>query len=75
MTARVLFDLDHAAEVREELYGPAQVVEVVHGPRRVLGHELDIVELTGLTHELGDGGPRRHQVRTEARQTLVEELT
>ena len=58
MAARELFDLDHAAEVREELDGPAQVVEVVHGPRGVLSHELDVVELAGLSHQLGHGGPR-----------------
>ncbi len=52
-----LLDLDHAAEVREELDGPPEVVEVVHGPGRVFGNELDVIELSRLADELGDGGP------------------
>jgi hypothetical protein len=72
--ARVLFDLDHPAEVREQFDGATEVVEVVHGPRGVLGNELDVVELAGLADQLGDRGPGGHQVGAQARQAGVEQF-
>jgi hypothetical protein len=74
VTACELFDLDHAAEVREQLDGPTDVVKVVHRPGGVLSHELDVVELAGLPDQLGDGGPGRQQVGAEAGPALGEAL-
>jgi 2-dehydropantoate 2-reductase len=50
VAASVLLDLDHAGEIREKLNRAAKVIEIVHGPRRVLGDEFNVVPVPGLPH-------------------------
>jgi len=62
----VLFDLDHAAEFGEQLDGAAEIVEVVHRPWRVFGHELNVVPGPGLTDQLGDRRPGAEEMCSHA---------
>ena len=75
MAASVLFDLDHTGEIRKQLDGATQIVQVVQRPRGVFGHELDVVPGASLPDELGDCWPRTEQMRTQAGLALVEKLT
>ena len=74
MTARVLLDLDHAGEVREQLDGSSEVVEVVQCPWGVFGDELDIVPGPGLADQLRNRWPCAEQVCADARLALLEQF-
>ena len=66
-----LLDLDHAAQSRD-LEGTAEIVEIVHVERRVLGGELDIVVLAGMADQLHQGRPAGEDVRAHGRLAGVE---
>src|SRR5262249_60675674 len=65
VTASILLDLDHPAEVWEELDRPPQVVQIVHRPGRVFGNELDVVPVASLSDELGHGRPAAQEMRAQ----------
>ena len=69
-----LLDLDHAAHARE-LEGAAEIVEIVQVERRVLGGELDIVVLLGVTDQLDQRRPRRKNMRADGRLAGVQAFT
>jgi hypothetical protein len=72
--ALALLDLDHPADVRE-LERAAHVVEVVHVERRVLGGELDVVVVAGLTDQLDERRPGRQDVGAQRGLAGGEALT
>ena len=59
-----LLDLDHAAEVFQ-FQRPAQIIQVVHGERRIFGGEFDVVVIAGLADQFDEGGPGGEQMRAD----------
>ena len=68
-----LFDLDHATNAGQ-LEGAAEIVEVVHGERRVFGGELDVVVLPGGADQLDQRRPHRQDMSAEGRLVGLELL-
>src|SRR2546422_365351 len=66
-----LLDLYHAGHVHE-LERAAEIVEVVHGERRVLGGELDVIVLLGMADQLHQRRPGRQDVRAHGRLAGVQ---
>jgi hypothetical protein len=72
--ARLLLDLRHAGHVGKQVDRPPEVLEGVEIVRRVLGHELDVVEHLRVPDELDDGRPRDRQMGAESRRSRAQEL-
>ena len=73
MRVQLLLDLDHPGEVFQ-LERTAEIVEVMHGERRVLGSELDVVVVLGVADQFHERGPAGQDMRADRRFPGVQLL-
>jgi hypothetical protein len=73
MRVLLLLNLDHAGEVLQ-LERTAEIIQVMHGERCVLGSELDVVVVLGIADQFYEGGPAGQDVRADRRLPGVQLL-